>query len=92
MKRERSLEWNQCLVVGLAETEPLVADMVRNRHHDHDHHHYHEQVGDPDWGEYWDLCLDRTLTKDWSSQAYRFINSTIAVIDNSFAITSVCPV
>ena len=26
--RERSLEWNQCLVVGLAEAEPLVADMV----------------------------------------------------------------
>jgi len=55
LHRERSLEWNQCLVVGLAEAEPLVADMV----------------GDPDWGEYWDLCLDHTLAnKDWSSHAY----------------------
>ena len=24
------------------------------------------QVGDPDWGEYWDLCLARTLERDWS--------------------------
>ena len=38
------------------------------------------QVGDPDWGEYWDLCLDRTLAKDWSSQAYRFIIINIAII------------
>ena len=38
------------------------------------------QVGDPDWGEYWDLCLDRTLVKDWSSQAYRFIIITTTTI------------
>ena len=42
------------------------------------------QVGDPDWGEYWDLCLDRTLAKDWSSQAYRFI--IIIIIINTVII------
>jgi len=52
--KDRSLEWAQCLVVGLAEAEPRVADMV----------------GDPDWGEYWDLCLARTLERDWSREMY----------------------
>ena len=80
LTRERSLEWNQCLVVGLAEAEPLVADMVGHLFNHHIDHRYHKQskdrpppqVGDPDWGEYWDLCLDHTLAnKDWSSHAYR---------------------
>ena len=27
--------------------------------------------GDPDWGEYWDLCLDQTLAAgDWSRGNY----------------------
>jgi len=52
--KNRTLDWSQCLVVGLAEAEPLVADMV----------------GDPDWGEYWDLCLSHTLEKDWSRESY----------------------
>jgi hypothetical protein len=72
-------------VVGLAEAEPLVADMVSLA--------YPSlalniitvtlslsatatatstllQVGDPDWGEYWDLCLGRTLERDWSKESY----------------------
>jgi len=52
--RDRTTDWGQCLVVGLAESEPLVADMV----------------GDPDWGEYWDLCLGRTLEGDWTRETY----------------------
>ena len=64
LTRERSLEWNQCLVVGLAEAEPLVADMVGHLFNHHIDHRYHKQskdkpaqVGDPDWGEYWDWRL-----------------------------------
>jgi len=53
--RDLTPSWSQCLVVGLAESEPLVADMV----------------GDPDWGEYWDLCLHTTLMGDWTRESYR---------------------
>ena len=54
LRRDRSEYWQQCLVVNLAETDPTVADMVR----------------DPDWGEYWDLCLEQTLRLDWSKASY----------------------
>ena len=54
LRRDRSEYWQQCLVVNLAETDPTVADMVR----------------DPDWGEYWDLCLEQTLSLDWSKASY----------------------
>ena len=54
LRRDRSEHWQQCLVVNLAETDPTVADMVR----------------DPDWGEYWDLCLEQTLSLDWSKASY----------------------
>ena len=92
LTRERSLEWNQCLVVGLAEAEPLVADMVGHLFNHHIDHRYNKQskdrppqVGDPDWGEYWDLCLDHTLAnKDWSSHAYRLINACPAFFHNIF--------
>ena len=92
LTRERSLEWNQCLVVGLAEAEPLVADMVGHLFNHHIDHRYHKQskdssaqVGDPDWGEYWDLCLDHTLAnKDWSSHAYRLVNAYPGFFHNIF--------
>ena len=54
LRRDRSEHWQQCLVVNLAETDPTVADMV----------------SDPDWGEYWDLCLEQTLRLDWSKASY----------------------
>ena len=54
LRRDRSEHWQQCLVVSLAETDPTVADMVK----------------DPDWGEYWDLCLEQTTTLDWSKANY----------------------
>ena len=46
LTRERSLEWNQCLVVGLAEAEPLVADMVGHLFNHHIDHRYHKQSKD----------------------------------------------
>jgi len=55
VRKDRTEDWNQCLVVNLQETDPMVADMVQ----------------DPDWGEYWDLCLENTLhTHDWSMESY----------------------
>jgi len=48
-------DWSQCLVVSPGDMDPAVADMM----------------GDPDWGEYWDLCLDQTLAAgDWSRGNY----------------------
>jgi len=29
-----------------------------------------DSQGDPDWGEYWDLCLGRTLEGDWTRETY----------------------
>ena len=46
LTRERSLEWNQCLVVGLAEAEPLVADMVGHLFNHHFDHRYNKQSKD----------------------------------------------
>jgi len=55
VRKDRTEDWNQCLVVNLQETEPMVADMVQ----------------DPDWGEYWDLCLENTLqAHDWGMESY----------------------
>ena len=55
VRKDRTEDWKQCLVVNLQETEPMVADMVQ----------------DPDWGEYWDLCLENTLlAQDWSKESY----------------------
>ena len=54
LRRDRSDHWQQCLVVNLKETDAMVADMVR----------------DPDWGEYWDLCLEQTMSLDWSKASY----------------------
>lgn len=53
--KDRTEDWNHCLVVNLAEVEPLVTDMVN----------------DPDWGEYWDMCLEQTLMGGaWNREDY----------------------
>lgn len=53
--RDRTLEWNQCLVINLQEADPMGADIVQ----------------DPDWGEYWDLCLDTVLSStSWTRDNY----------------------
>ena len=46
----------QCLVVSLADSAgPAVAELVR----------------DPDWAEYWDLCLEQTLASGlWHRNSY----------------------
>ena len=55
VRKDRTEDWKQCLVVNVQETEPMVADMVQ----------------DPDWGEYWDLYLNNTLlAQDWSKESY----------------------
>lgn len=53
--RDRTLDWNQCLVINLHEADPVGADIVQ----------------DPDWGEYWDLCLDTVLASPfWITENY----------------------
>ena len=55
VRRDRSRAWEQCLVVSLADHDLGVAEMM----------------GDPDWSEYWDMCLEQTLTTDqWSETRY----------------------
>ena len=74
LRKDRSEDWLQCLVVNLGETDPGVADMIGqidDTDGDLDHVDNDDIAGDPDWGEYWDLCLDQTLeTGDWSRQNY----------------------
>ena len=59
LRRDRSDHWQQCLVVNLKETDAMVAHMVR----------------DPDWGEYWDLCIEQTTSLDWSETTYHSENN-----------------
>lgn len=44
---DRTFDWENCLVLDLAGADPQVEDIVQ----------------DPDWGEYWDLCLNQTSAK-----------------------------
>ena len=60
VRRDRSRAWEQCLVVSLADHDLGVAEMM----------------GDPDWSEYWDMCLEQTLTTDqWSETRYHEDNN-----------------
>jgi len=44
LRKDRRDAWKNCLVLDLSGAHPLVGDMIQ----------------DPDWGEYWDLCLEQT--------------------------------
>jgi len=47
LRMDRTFDWENCLVLDLAGADPQVEDIVQ----------------DPDWGEYWDLCLNQTSAK-----------------------------
>lgn len=47
LRRDGTYQWDNCLVLDLPGADPSVMDMVQ----------------DPDWGEYWDLCLNQTAEK-----------------------------
>ncbi|XP_023320239.1 MKRN2 opposite strand protein isoform X2 [Eurytemora carolleeae] len=48
LHRDRTYDWENCLVLDLSGADPLVLEMIQ----------------DPDWGEYWDICLNQTAGSD----------------------------
>ena len=53
--REKTLDWNRCLVINLLSSEHADPDIVL----------------DPDWGEYWDWCVESTInSRAWTKDGY----------------------
>ena len=55
LHRDRTLDWNQCIVIGL--NNAIDPDVI----------------GDPDWPEYWDACLETASAlapSQWTVEAY----------------------